>query len=264
MANISICIVTFKERLEDIKRLISQIQNDNKIKGVDILLAVNGNNEEDMPDDYRQEMLKLALRTPNCYPIVCAEFKSLPKLWNTLAIFSNTKYNFIICDDVEYTSPTILSEIASFAESTREEFFTINGGFSYFVLTKQKLHELGYFDERLIAHGEEDGDIVHRYIKKYGKYIPSVTINGISNKASYEPEFNNKKVDCHINNKPTFNREFAKQIYQDDPFGITGMSPTPLSIKEGMEVTNQYPYEMFVLRNKHNIAKFDKILMEFE
>tara|TARA_R110000868_G_C10964612_1_gene768963 strand:- start:5463 stop:6257 length:795 start_codon:yes stop_codon:yes gene_type:complete len=264
MANISICVVTFKERLEDIKRLLSQIQNDNKIKGVDIILAVNGNNDESMPDNYRQEMLKLASETPNCYPIVCAEYKSLPKLWNTLTIFSKTKYNFIICDDVEYTSPTILTEIETFTKNTRAEFFTINGGFSHFVLTKQKLHELGYFDERLIAHGEEDGDIVHRYIKRYGTRIPAVSINGIINKGSYEPKFNNKNIDCHTTNKPTFNREFVKQVYQDDPFGITGMNPTPLSIKECMEIVKQYPYEMFVLKNKHQVAKFDKIIMEFE
>ena len=264
MANISICIVTFKERLEDIKRLLGQIQDDSKIEGVDILLAVNGNNEEDMPDSYRQEILKLASETPNCYPMICTQYKSLPKLWNTLAIFSKTKYNFIICDDVEYTSPTILTEIATYAESTREEFFTVNGGFSHFVLTKDKLHQLGYFDERLIAHGEEDGDIVHRHIKSFGRPIPSVSINGIFNKASYEPEFNNKKVDCHVDNKPTFNREFVKLIYKEDDQGITGMNPTPLSIRSGMELLQQYPYEMFVIKNKHNIARFNKIIMEFK
>ena len=69
-------------------------------------------------------------------------------------------------------------------------------------------------------------------------------------------------MDCHIFNKPRFNREFALIKYQDDPNGIHGMNPTPLSVRPGMEVAHQYPYEEFVRKNKHNIAKFDKVVME--
>jgi hypothetical protein len=39
------------------------------------------------------------------------------------------------------------------------------------------------------------------------------------------------------------------------------MNPTPISVVDGMEVEQQYPYEEFVRRNKHNISKFKKVLL---
>jgi hypothetical protein len=259
--DLSICIVTFKERYEDIKRLISQIRNDKDSAGVDILLAVNGNNEELMGESYRKDMLKLCEDTPQCYPVICPEFKSLPKLWNTLAIFSRTEYNFYLCDDVEYSGDSIINQVKDYIKKSKEGFFTINSGFSHFVLSKSCLHELKYFDERLIAYGEEDGDIIHQFIKIYNKNMTNLTIDGLFNKALYTQEFNAKKVEVHIDNKPKFNREFFYLKYKDDPNGIRGMNPTPVSVVKGMELEQQYPYEPFVKKNKHNIKKFEKILL---
>ena len=259
--DISICIVTFKERASDIKRLISQIQSDTESDGVDIVLAINGNNNELMDEQYRKEMLQLCHDTPNCYPIVCPEFKSLPKLWNTLAIFSRTEYNFFLCDDVEYTNTNIIQQVKQHIEKTSDSFFTINGGFSYFVLTKTILHDLKYFDERLIAHGEEDGDMVHQFIKHTGKEMNNISISGLHNKASYSKESNPKEMEFHVHNKPKFNREFSRLKYENNPNGIRGMNPTPISVRSGMEVLQQYPYEEFVRKNKHNIAKFERVVM---
>ena len=57
--NISIGIVTFRERKHLVEELIKQIRKYTP-DTVDILLAVNGNNEELMPESYRQEMLDLS------------------------------------------------------------------------------------------------------------------------------------------------------------------------------------------------------------
>lgn len=255
--NITICIVTFRQRAHLIKKLIDQIRN-SVPEEVDILLAVNGNNEELMPDNYRQEMLDLCKQYPNIYPIVCTQYKSLSKLWNTMVIFSQTEYNFIICDDVVYENPDTLDIIANYIEDTGSEFFTINHQFSHFVVTKTLLHQLGYFDERFIGHGEEDGDMVHRYIEMFGTRMPVIQIPGLYNLASYE--LRNEKIENHVDNKPRFNREFAMLKYRQDPDGIRGMSPVP--VVKVIEDYQQYPHEMFVLKNKHNIAKHIKVLLD--
>lgn len=259
MNNISICVVTFRQRLDLIKNLINKIRI-NVPNNVDILLVANGNNEEDMPEDYRKEILNLSLSYNNIYPIICPEFKSLCKLWNTLVIFSKTEYNFIICDDVEYENDKILNQIMDYINQTNCEFFTINNGFSHFVLTKTILHKLNYFDERLIGFGEEDGDIVHKYISMFKKSINNININGLYNKASYD--LKNEKIETHVDNKPRFNREFIYNKYKQDMNGIYGMSPVP--VVRVMEDINQYPYEMFVKNNKHNLSKFDKINFSYE
>lgn len=255
--NITIAIVTFKQRAELVKQLVHQIRQ-HVPDTVDIMLAVNGNNEEEMPEEYRQQMLDLSKQYKNIYPIICPEFKSLCKLWNTLIIFSKTEYIFMICDDVVYDNPKTLLIVESFIKNTGSEFFTINNQFSHFVLTKNIMHKLGYFDERLCGFGEEDGDIVHRYIEVFGQRMPDIEIQGLYNKASYE--LRSENIETHIDNKPRFNREFAGFKYKQDPSGIRGMSPVPLV--KVLDDYQQYPYEQFVRNNKHNISKFQKVILD--
>lgn len=257
--DVSILIVTFKERFLYVKDLIQKIRaasGDN----FDIVLAVNGNNEEMVDEQYRTNILELCKSTPRCYPIICPEFKSLPKLWNTLVLFSRTEYNFIICDDVEYSNPQALSMIKNYISNSKEQFFTINGGFSFFVITKTMLHRLNYFDERLCGYGEEDGDIMHAFILKERKPLPALTIPHIYNKALYN--IKNEHIETHVDNKPKFNREFTKIKYEENPNGICGMNPTPISWR--IKNKQQYPYEMFVKHNKHNIKKFDSVIMNYD
>lgn len=255
----SICLVTFKERKELISTLVPRIKEIIPNE-VDILLAINGNFEELMPDDYRKDMLELSKKYTNLYPIVCPDFMSLSKLWNTLVLFSKTEYNLILTDDLVIDNSNIYKIVSDYIENTKEQFFTINNGFSHFVLTKSFLHQIGYFDERLLAHGEEDGDLIHRYIKMFGKPAPSLTINGFYNSAAYHLKM--KNTENHIDNKPTVNREIAKIKYKDDPNGICGMNPTPISSTGVFEDYQQYPYETFVRNNRFNIRKFQRIILD--
>lgn len=258
-ADLSVLIVTFKERAEYVKDLVSRVR---KTAGndVDILIAVNGNNEELTDENYRQDMLQLCINTPKCYPIICPEFKSLPKLWNTLVLFSRTEYNFILCDDVGYDNKSTIDAILNYINTTGEEFFTINGGFSHFVLTKSMLHQLNYFDERLCGFGEEDGDIMHSYILTQRRSLPILRLSGIYNKALYN--IKNADIETHIDNKPKFNREFFFVKYAPDPKGICGMNPTPLA--RVLPTKQQYPYEMFVKHNKHNIKKYTGVILKYD
>jgi len=257
--DISVLIVTFKERQVYVQDLIKKIKEANP--EISIVLAVNGNNDEVMDEQYRKNMLALAHNTPNCYALICPEFKSLPKLWNTLVLFSSTEYNFIVCDDVEYGNKDIINQIQNYISQSKEEFFSINGGFSHFVITKQMLHKLNYFDERLCGFGEEDGDIIHSFILKEKRDLPILYVTNIYNKALYN--IKNKHIETHCDNKPIFNREFANKKYaSDDLNGIKGMNPTPIS--RVIEDKQQYPYEMFVKHNKHNIKKFEEIVFNYE
>lgn len=254
---LSICITTFKERYDLCVDLVSSISS---LDGtVDIILAINGNNEEQMDETYRKNILSFCSTIPNCYPIVCPEFKSLSKLWNTLVIFSSTKYNLILNDDVSIKTADVLHRVKRAINETSHEFFTLNGSFSHFVITKYILHKLNYFDERLIAFGEEDGDIVHRYILQYNKTIPVLPVPDLININAHDKSSTN--LETHVDNKPRFNREYASCKYKPDNNGICGMNPFP--IKKVIEDKIQYPYEQFFIKNKHNIKKYNSIIHEY-
>jgi hypothetical protein len=254
----SICITTFRERQEIVKDLITSIRSFTEEH--DIILLINGNNEEKMDETYRKDILSFCASIKNCYPIVCPEFKSLSKLWNTGIIFSNTEYNLVLNDDTKIENSKSFDIILNAILNNKEQLFTINGTFSHFVITKTVLHNLNYFDERLIAFGEEDGDLVHSYILKYKKPVPSIYIEKFNNTHAYN--LTSKNLEIHTDNKPRFNRDFTKIKYKEDPKGICGMNPTP--IKRIISDKQQYPYEQFVKNNKHNIKQFQQIVNEYD
>jgi hypothetical protein len=256
--DITIGIVTFKERKSLVQDLVYKLRKTFP-ESVDIVLAINGNNEELMDENYRQEMLDLAKSYKNIYPIFCPEFKSLSKLWNTLIIFSKTEYNLILCDDTEIANPNIYNDIMSVINNNGYDFFTINYEFSHFVCTKKCVHGIGYFDERLSAFGYEDMDMHYRYIRKNNKNIQNIFINGIYNKATYH--LKNDKIETFVHNKPKFCDEVVKLMYVNDPNGIVHpMDKTPIT-KVWKDI-QQYPYEMFARNNRHNVAKFEKVVLD--
>ena len=115
------------------------------------------------------------------------------------------------------------------------------------------LHRVGYFDERLIAHGNEDGDIIYRYQDLLKKNFPSVRISGLENGACYDLQSN--LVD-YTHRKPTVNLKIMIQKYET---GTGGMEVMTAQLKKRWPDEKQYPYEMFIWKNKHNIRNFTSI-----
>ncbi len=252
MEDITICITTFKKRLDMVKNLINDIKE--YYPNITLLLAINGeNNEEGMNDTYRSDILQFISTKTNVIPIMFTEYRSLSKLWNTLVIFSKTNYNLILNDDLIFKNGLIIPTIQKCIETNKLGIFTINGSFSHFVISKTQLDELGYFDERLLAHGEEDGDMVWRYIDKYSNDIPNLNISGITNMADYKTKPDNMVL--HVDNKPKFNRTFCFGKYEQSQNGIVGMFGSPHINVISNE--KQYPYEKFWFKNRKNISKGD-------
>jgi len=257
MHKLTIAITTFEKRLPLVKNLITNIR---KSCSNDIVLVVNADNEKDMDESYRRDLLLFCSDTPNCYPIFCPEFKSLPKMWNTAVIFSKNEHVLLLNDDIDYTNSNAISKIEDIINNYNLSCFRINYSYSHFVISKTVLHTIGYFDERLCAHGEEDGDFVLRYIEYYKQQVPEVAVAGITNIAAYD--LIGGEFETHDGNKPKFNREFILTKWIEDPAGIMGMGQNP--VKRILDDYQQYPYEMFVRNNKHNIKKFQDIIMSYE
>jgi hypothetical protein len=135
--------------------------------------------------------------------------------------------------------------------------------FSHFVMTKELLDDIGYFDERFLLHGEEDGDFVWRYIDKYGNYPPSVNLPILSNlhqTGVEDPTIISQNTQLEYANKPKFNQEFTITKYQFDPTAkISGMYGRPH--KRVITDEKQYPYEKFYSNNRINLKEFKKIIL---
>lgn len=238
--NYSIVITTFDRRFESyFKPLMQDIHNQNISPPNEIIVMINGPHRSDFNQKYRREILTFVSDYENVYPTMFPNFQSLSKLWNRGILTAQHDMVLVLNDDLRIAPEffeLLAQEIASHSKT-----FRINGSFSHYVAFKPELVEVGFFDERLLGIGEEDGDFAWRYYKKYGREVSSVNIPHINNIQSdiADPGFNKG-----IRNYSKFNREFILNVkYKKSIFGHKGMFDN--KVVQQLEDLPQYPYENF-------------------
>lgn len=260
---LSVGITTFKRRLASLESMIDYLKSCDK--NLIINIAINGEVSEEFDEQYRQGILRLCLKYPNIFPTFHQEFRSLSKLWNTLVINSVTEYNLILNDDLVFDKRQNFIELIKkvIIQNPNAKCFTINNSWSHYVLTKNFLDDMNYFDERFLLHGEEDGDFVWRYIDKFQSHPSSVSLPVVMNLhqtgVSDESMIANN-VEIGYANKPKFNQEFISLKYKSDfNSKISGLFGKPHF--KVLSDERQYPYESFFIKNKENLKKFSEIVL---
>ncbi len=249
----TIGITTFVHRFDKyFKPLIRQIreQCDNEI-----IVYVNAQYGKEFDKEYRRNMLNFLSEYDNIYPVFTPHFKGLSKMWNTIVV-NSTNNNILICNDDVSIGQNFIEELKNVIENNNTSF-RINGSFSHFVVSREEIFRVGFFDERLIGLGEEDGDWCFRFEKYYQKHLPTYnTPNMISYSMNKDSELptdevtpcNSKYVrwncDWLFKNKyDSENEELA--ISQGFPAdGRGGMFGKPVAMRESVDV-NFYPAEEF-------------------
>lgn len=249
---LSIGITTFERRFETyfvpLVEQLCAIDTD-----IEIVVAVNGEHQHRFSESYRAALLSFLAAKPNIFPIVFPRFRGLTKLWNTIIIHASNEHILIMNDDVAITQKKFLKKVHKALTRNRGRSFTINRSWSHFVINRDEIDRLGYFDERLLGIGEEDGDMAWRYINHYGCALSDYSISGISNFSEETMGERPVNITCHSGGKYSqFNRSFIYQSkYQEDPRGIKGMFDTPMSTKDPGQP--QYPHERFYRDNREKL-----------
>lgn len=242
--NITIGITTFEARFDQyfvplLKRIREYTDNE-------IVVAVNGENNRPFGEEYRRNLLKCLADYDKVYPIFFPRFRGLSKLWNSIAIHATHDHVLMLNDDIMIESANFMNEVCNSISRNAGKLLLINRSWSHFLINKDELDTLGYFDERLLGIGEEDGDMTWRYLKQYGEAIPSFKIKAFKNYSeetatSYKPV----NVQTHSGTKYSlFNRKFIhEEKYSPAAEGIRGMFDTAVIMKDPGE--KQYPNELF-------------------
>ena len=236
----SIVITTFDRRFQShFIQLMQDIADQNISPPIEIIVMINGPHRADFNQEYRKGILTFLSNYENVYPTMFPNFQSLSKLWNRGILTAQHDMVLVLNDDLRL-KPMFFSalekEIASCSST-----FRINGSFSHYVAFKPELIEVGFFDERLLGIGEEDGDFAWRYYKKFGMEISSVNVPFVDNIQSdiADPGFSKG-----ISNYSKFNREFILNTkYKRSIFGHKSMFD--YKVVEQLEDLSQYPYENF-------------------
>ncbi|MFZ5524742.1 MAG: glycosyltransferase family 2 protein [Pseudomonadota bacterium] len=250
--NITIGITTFEARFD--RYFVPLLKRIRECTNNEIVVAVNGENNRAFGEKYRSNILKCMAEYENVYPVFFPRFRGLSKLWNSIVIHATHDHVLMLNDDIMIENPNFMNNVSDSLSRNEGKTFLINRSWSHFLINREELDALGYFDERLLGIGEEDGDMTWRYIKQFGEAIPSFKIKGFQNFAeetvrSYKPV----NIQTHSGTKYSqFNRKFIhEEKYSQTDEGIRGMFDTAVVLKDPGE--NQYPYERFYRHRREEL-----------
>lgn len=236
----SIVITTFDRRFHShMVPLLQDIANNNIASPIEIIVMINGPHRPGFDQEYRKQVLTFLSGYENVYPTMFPNFQALAKLWNRGILTAQNDLVLVLNDDLRLEP--MFFKILEKEITSRSETFRINGSFSHYVAFKPEVIEVGFFDERLLGIGEEDGDFAWRYHKKFGKEVPSVDIPYVDNIQSdiADPGFSKG-----IRNYSKFNRDFILSTkYKRSIFGHKGLFD--YKVVQQIEDQLQYPYENF-------------------
>jgi len=254
MNTFSICITTFKERLPFVRTLVSQIRGSVQNN---ILICVNGEKDGKFDDGYRKSILSLCCEFSNVFPIFFIEMRGLAKMWNTLLSHSDSHFVLMLNDDLQITSFDIFNKTNLVINHNEfSGIALINNSFSHYVVDRRIIDKIGYFDERLLGFGEEDGDVTYR-LETNGIQKQNFNVNGVDNiVSSVRNEVVKNSSFCGSENKYSlFNRSFIYgQKYDKELNGaVKGMFDFPM--KTVLNNEKVFPYESFFWDHKQEVFK---------
>jgi hypothetical protein len=247
MKNFDIGITTFSLRYDFVENLVKQIRN---YTNNNILLTINGEYGETFDEEYRKRILKLCLEHNNIFPIFFTEMRGLSKMWNSLVIHATNKDILILNDDISIESSNIFDVVLSHINSDEYNGLSIiNDTFSFFVTNKDYVDDLGYFDERLLGFGEEDGDIMYRIRKKHNKQVDRLYCGDLTNIIS---DVRHTKVKNGIGKYSLFNREYIfNEKYKC--YGDIYYFPSGIECDQLFDDIKLYPAEEYFNKNKNKL-----------
>lgn len=249
---ITIGITTFGNRFDRyFVPLLSRLREYDNAS--EIIVAINGENNIDFDEDYRHRILEFISKKKKIYPVMFPVFRGLSKLWNTIIIHATHDHILVLNDDIMITKRNFMEKIKKALNHNKGKSFLINGSWSHFVISREEIDTLGYFDERLLGIGEEDGDTSWRYICEFGQPINSYSIRAFKNYAEETQHIKPVNIKCRSNSKYSlFNRKFIYEYkYRADTEGIKGMFDYAFSMNDSGPA--QYQNERFYRTHKDEL-----------
>ena len=250
--NYSIVITTFDKRFDKfLVPLVTSIKRERP--DAEVVVTANGRGRARFDEEYRRALLSFLAGQRNCFPIVFPTFQSLAKMWNRGILSATHDRVLVLNDDLDIPVPEGGGGFFDGLEAILAKqagTFKINGSFSHFVISRDELMEVGFFDERLLGLGEEDGDFFWRYHETFGREIPSVDVHGIAN---IQSDLADDGYTKGVRTAARFNRDYIQQVKYKPVLigGYRGMFDK--RVKKVLADEQQYPYERFYRENKDKV-----------
>ena len=242
-ATYSIGIVTYINRYEKLfKPLIKNLCK--LFPDTEIVITINGYYDQEKQQKYLMEIKSLLDNYPNVKYIAYNEGQSLSKLWNQLVINSTNKKTFIFNDDVKIASYFRRDVEQSGILNT--ELGLLNWSWSHFLISKNIIQQVGWFDERFPGVGNEDEDYEARLVID-NILIESYPIEGLKNIIIQTKDFSYGKNTETVNikyvreNKVVFDKKWDMLDEKKEGYVFVRLLGKHMKLNAGMETPNFYP-----------------------
>ena len=176
---LGIVITTYESRqLSRALPLIEQIRK----SGLTLPIAVvlNGNFSGNYNIKSRRKFQKELAMFDGVHLVVLRKFHGLSHNWNLGIRLLGCRTSLVLNDDVWVEINTFESELNRIlSENGTSRLLIINNSFSHFIITEDCISKIGWFDERFLGIGEEDGDFFLRFKLGFGIEPSNATTNSI-------------------------------------------------------------------------------------
>jgi len=258
----SIGIVTYVGRYK--KYFIEGIKNLAKIfSDHEIICIINGHYDKELQIEYLRSITSYLKKFPNVKYITNENNQSLSKCWNWTILMKNTPRILIMNDDIKMT-PLFRYDFEKYL-SQNQTFFTINNSWSHFLISNDIIKKVGWFDERFVGVGSEDGDYMLRMTELKIPII-NVKCNGIINYVDKQENAGWRNISEVAHGKYTSaNIEFMKKKWffnhlnpeEKTDYNIHldwNKAKFLAKMKPNMQTPNFY--NISILQNENNLKKY--------
>lgn len=238
----SIGIVTYVDRYDnyfkDLVISLLKLYND-----TEIIIAINGYYNVEKQDRYLIEISKFLGQFQNIKVLKHKNPESLSKLWNKIIIKSSNVRILILNDDLKINHRLRRDiEVSKIYDS---KIALINNSWSHFIISKEIVREVGYFDERFPGVGNEDEDyecrLVFKDISIKSFFIPSIfNVIHVTKDFSYGDKIETINTKYVKVNKQFFDEKWEISNVQKPGFKYVRILRQYVKLKNGMETPEFY------------------------
>jgi hypothetical protein len=256
----AIVITTFARRfMDDCLPLIRDLRSADIHEP--IYLVLNGDANGVYDSELRSKFLSEVTKFKDVNPICFGTQRGVAAMWNAGIRYSDADFCLVLNDDLVVDKTSVRATVdALFSELGDTGLVTISNSFGHFGVSRDCIRSVGWFDERFLGFGEEDGDFIWRFESHFGRKLGNVNSFGLINEAS---DAGYEKIVSGKGKYSLFNNIYLKQKYKFGAGSINGPfgdSAEKLLNEQGPFETDRFRDEAIGLLLEENEEKISSSL----
>lgn len=260
-----IVIITFSKRiLNSCLLLIKELRSSGIAQ--QIFVGINGDLDKSYESSIRQKFFREISELQDVNVVCFGNFESLAKMWNRTIQATGSEIVIVLNDDIIVDKKEVAKTFDILAKRAQKYgICLLNSDWAHFAISKDALIQVGWFDERFLGIGEEDGDFSYRFEETFGQSVFDFSLwrVGLTHDTSDVFDENLAKGKRKYS---LFNWVFSEKKYQIGKGTIKGMSNS--TMLQTISDKIQFPYEIWErqlsgLRSENSKAVIDKEIDNF-